>query len=124
MHFAYEGFTHRGDSRCFQFRGISDRDPVDLFRIEIGLLLFAKNKILVQDGPRFCLQMLETASTAGPGFLDRLHSYSVVSDDFRSLVVERERKIAEKALKAPPRRPFRKPPADSNLSIGIPSASR
>ena len=124
MQFAYEGFTHNGDNRCFQFRTTGNQQPADLFRIEVGLLLFSKNKVLVQEGPWFCLQLLETASTAEPSDLGRFHKYSVVSEDFRPWLVEREKKRAAKALKTPPRRLFRKPPSGSNLCLGTPPASR
>jgi hypothetical protein len=121
MHFSYEGFTHHGSRRCFLFHGIQERDPVSAFSIEIDLPLFAQNGIPVQDGPSFCLQLLTTASLDGPASLDRFHSYCVVKDDFRPLLVEREKHAAEKALKARARRPIRKPAYTSNLRLGIPS---
>ncbi len=118
MHFAYDGFTHQGDRRCFLFRGIEERNPVSVFSIEIDLLLFAQNGVPVQEGPMFCLQMLTTACDAGPTYLDRLHTYRVVVEDFRPLLVEREKRAAEKAAKRPARRPFRRPPVTSNLHLG------
>lgn len=123
MHFSYEGFTHDGEMRCFLFHGIQERDPVSAFSIKIDLPLFAQNKIPVQDGPMFCLQLLTSALLAGPASLDRFHSYRVVIDDFRPLLVEREKHAAEKALKARARRPIRKPSYTSNLRLGIPSRS-
>ena len=121
MHFAYDGFTHDGDRRCFLFRGIEERNPVSAFSIEIELPLFAQNRVPVQEGPMFCLQLLTTALLAGPGGLDRFHSYRVVGDDFRPLLVERERHAAEKALKVRARRPVRKPSYVSNVHLGLPS---
>ncbi len=123
MHFVYEGFTHEGNRRCFLFRGVEERAPADVFSIEVDLPLFEKNRVSVQDGPSFCLQLLTRASSAGPVQLERFHSYQVVGDDFRSLVVERERREAEKALKRRPRSPHRKPPFTSNLRLGKPDGS-
>ena len=118
MHFAYEGFTHDGDRRCFRFRGIEELSPATIFSIEVDLRLLVQNRVLVQEGPMFCLQLLTTASVSGPNGLDRLHSYRVVGDDFRSLLVERERSAAEKALKKRPRKPGRKPSLASNVHLG------
>lgn len=119
MQFTYEGFTHFGDKRRFLFKGIEERNAVCAFSIEIDLPLLLKNRISVQEGPMFCLQMLTNASLAGGGSLDRLHTYQVVGEDFRPLIVERERKAAEKASKKPARKPVRKPPSTSNLHLGI-----
>ena len=121
MHFAYEGFTQDGNKRCFLFRGIEERDPVRNFCIEVDLLLLAKNRVPVQEAPMFCLQLLTAASLSGPNYLDKFHSYRVVGQDFRALLVERERVAAEKALKKPARKPFRKPPLMSNLRLKTPS---
>ena len=121
MRFVYEGFTQDGDRRCFLFRGIEERNPANSFSIEVDLKLFVKNRVPVQDGPMFCLQLLITASSGGQNCLDRFHSYRVVGDDFRLLLIERERKAEEKALKKPPRKPFRKPSFTSNLYLGTPS---
>jgi hypothetical protein len=121
MHFSYEGFTHHGSRRCFLFHGIQERDPVSAFSIEIDLPLFAENGIPVQEGPMFCLRLLTSALLDGPASLDRFHSYRVVEDDFRPLLIEREKHAAERALKARARRPVRKPSYTSNLRLGIPS---
>ena len=122
MHFVYQGFTHHGDKRCFTFRGVEERDPVTVFSIEVDLPLLAKNRIPVQEGPMFCLQLLTAAFTAGPTYLEKFQHYSVVVDDFRPLLIEREKRAAEKAMKKPLRRPLRKPPFASNLrGLGRPS---
>ena len=118
MHFSYEGFTHEGDRRCFTFRGIEELSPPIIFAIEIDLALLCRNRIPVQEGPAFCLQMLTTASLAGPTFLERFHNYRVLESDFHSLLVERERRAAEKALKKPPRRPFVRPSFRANVHLG------
>jgi hypothetical protein len=121
MHFTYEGFKHEGNRRCFMFRSVEERTTADVFSIEVELPLFFKNRVPVQDGPSFCLELLTKASSDGPIELERLHSYQVVGDDFRSLVVERERREAEKAIKRRSRGPHRKPGFNSNLRLGQPS---
>ncbi len=115
MQFAYDGFIQKGDCRCFQF---SSRDAVDKFSIEVNLSLLSKYGVLMQDGPQFCLHLLEIASTAVPCSLDRFHAYNVMSEDFRPLLLERAKKLAEKAMKTSLRRTVRKPPARSNLFLG------
>jgi hypothetical protein len=124
MHFVYEGFTHHGDVRNFLFSGKDGRDTVDTFCIEVAFLLFSQNRVSLQEGPQFCLQLLETASMGQPSDLDRFHHYSVVSEDFRPLLVEREKKLTERAVKAAARRPLRKPSTRSNLVLGKPSMGR
>jgi hypothetical protein len=125
MHFVYEGFTHDGGTRRFMFRGIEERSPASLFSIQVALPLLAENRVSVQDGPAFCLQLLTAACLNGPSQLDSLHDYEVVREDFRPLLVERERRAAEKALKKAPKRPFRKPAITSNLrGLGRPSGLR
>lgn len=125
MHFVYEGFTHDGGTRRFMFRGLEERKPASLFLIQVALPLLAENRVSVQDAPAFCLQLLTTACLGGPNQLESLHNYKVVREDFRPLLIERERRAAEKALKKPPKRPFRKPPVSSNLrGLGRPPAGR
>ena len=118
MHFSYEGFTHEGGRRRFLFHGLEELRAVSVFCIEVDLPLFAESRIPVQEGPLFCLQLLTKASLAGPANLDRFHSYRVVAEDFRPLVVERERVAAEKALRVTLRRPIRRPSDSSNLRLG------
>src|SRR5437763_2849767 len=115
MHFVYDGFTHDGGTRRFLFRGIEERSPSSAFSIEVALPLFAQNRVSVQEGPAFCLQLLMNASLGDPSQLARFQHYKVVGEDFRPLLIERERRAAEKALKKAPRRPLRKPPVSSNL---------
>ncbi len=106
MHFAYQGFTHEGNRRCFTFRGVEELSPPVIFSIQIDLALLFRNRVPMQEGPAFCLQMLTRASLAGPTFLERFHNYRVLESDFRSLLVERARLAAEKALRKPSRSPL------------------
>ena len=117
MHFVYEGFTQDGDRRCFVFRGIEERNPTNIFSIEIDLQLLLQNRVPVQDGPMFCLQLLTSASVGGPGCLSRFLSYRVVGEDLRPLIIERGRS-AEKALKKQFHKRPMKPSSTSNLRLG------
>jgi hypothetical protein len=99
MVFAYQGFTHESGRRCFLFNSVEANVPAMAFTIEVDLRLFVEFKIPVQDGPSFCLQLLTRASTDGSSQLDKLRRYQVVGEDFRPMVVEREKKEAEKTLK-------------------------
>lgn len=118
MHFAYVGFTHEGNRRSFMFRGIEQGQPESIFSIEVDFALLLRNQVRVQEGPMFCLQLLTTASASGLNCLDGLHCYRVVGDDFRSLLMERERSAAEKALKKRWQKPVKKPSLASNLHLG------
>ena len=121
MHFAYDGFTQNGDRRCFLFRGIEEHNPTSIFCIEIDLRLLLDNRVLVQEAPMFCLQLLTVAHASGPSSLDKLLSYRVVGEDFTPLLMERERRAAEKAMKKNPyKRPI-KPSSTSGLRLGTPS---
>ncbi len=117
MHFAYQGFTQNQDRRCFTFWGLEERNPTVVFSIEIELALLFENRVPMQEGPTFCLDLLTTASLAGPTFLDRLRNYQVRKEDLRPLLVEREKRAAEKAMKRPPHRPVRKPGSISNIQL-------
>jgi hypothetical protein len=99
MVFAYQGFTHESGRRCFLFNSVEANVPAMAFTIEVDLRLFVEFKIPVQDGPSFCLQLLTRASTDGSSQLDKLRRYQVIGEDFRPMVVEREKKEAEKTMK-------------------------
>lgn len=99
MHFAYEGFEQNGNNPSFLFRGIEEYSPVSAFSIEIDLRLLFQNRVLIQEGPMFCCQLLSAAALAGSKSLDRLRNYRVVREDFRPLLMERERQAAEKTMK-------------------------
>ena len=117
MNFTYVGFTQDHSRRCFTFRGMEDYHPVRVFSIELDLPLFAQNQISVQEAPLFCLQLLRAALLAGPSFLEKLQHYRVLAADLRSLLLERERQVAEKALKKASYRPFRRPSFKSNINL-------
>jgi hypothetical protein len=117
MHFTYEGFAQEHGRRCFTFRGIEERRPVSVFCLELDLPLFARNRIAVQEGPMFCLQLLTTASLAGPSDLERFQHYQILAEDLRPLLREREKRAAEKALRKTPRRPFHKPHSVSQIQL-------
>jgi hypothetical protein len=118
MHFAYEGFTHDGNTRCFLFQGVEGHAPASAFSIEIDLPLFMQHHIAIQEGPSFCLQLLTQASSAGAACLEKFHSYQVVGEDFRPLIAERKKRETDQALKRQSRRFYRKPHLRSNLHMG------
>jgi hypothetical protein len=66
----------------------------------------------------FCLQLLNTASIAGMQGLEKFHGCQIVEDDFRPLVMEREKGLAEKALKKVNHKPSREPSFHSHLVSG------
>lgn len=117
MHFTYHGFTQEHGRRCFMFQGVEDRNPVNLFCIELDLPLFAQNKISVQEGPMLCLQMLTNASLAGPDFLEKFQNHRILAEDLRPFLLEREKRATEKAMRKTPRRPFQKPISASNIQL-------
>ena len=118
MNFAYDGFTHNQHGRCFVFRAIVEGKQVSVFHIQVHLSLLAKHKVPVQEAPMFCLELLKTASLSGhEDFPEKFQSYCVIAEDFRALVMERERRAEEKALKKPPRRPSPKPGVLSNIQL-------
>lgn len=118
MHFAYQGFTNDRDRRYFTFRE-SEVQPESIFSIEVELPLLSRKRVPVQDGPMFCLSLLTAASLAGPGSLEKFRNYRVVEEDFAVLLVEREKRATEKAMKKTARKPpFRRPPSTSNIHLG------
>lgn len=121
MQFVYEGFTHAGAIRSFNFQGVDSAKISTGFSIEVDLPLLARYRVNMQDGPSFCLQMLTVALAAGPDSLLKLQHYRVVEEDLRPILVDREKRAALKALKSPPRRFVRKPPVTSQLrGLGAP----
>lgn len=73
----------------------------------------------------FCLSLLTAAVLAGPSDLERFRNYRVVEADFAPLLVEREKRALEKAMKKTARKPpFRRPPSTSNIHIGTPATDR
>jgi len=118
MHFAYQGFTNERDKRFFTFRE-SEVKASGVFSIEIDLPLLSSKQVPVQEGPMFCLALLTAASLAGPSSLERFRHYRVVEEDFGPLLIEREKRATEKALKKTARKPpFRRPPSTSNIHLG------
>src|SRR3954453_3377296 len=115
MQFTYQGFTHQGDIRYFRFCGRDEAGDASTFCLAIRCRLLAENQVPLQAGPQFCLQLLSTASTAAPVDLDRFHRYSVVSEDFQPLLLERARTSALKSLKGQANRSFRKPSQGSQM---------
>jgi hypothetical protein len=105
MYFAYDGFTHAAGKRSFQFRTAGTGESVSIFKIEIDVALFSKNKLSIQEAPLFCLKMLQANATSDERTLETFRAYQVVPEDFRNLNVERARREAELRLRTHTRRP-------------------
>lgn len=120
MHFTYEGFSQEQGRRRFAFRGIEERRPASTFCFELDLPLLAQNRIAVQEGPLLCLQLLTTAFLAGPNFLEKLQNHRILAEDLRPFLLEREKQVAEKALRKTPRRPIQKPLSVSQIQLTTP----
>jgi hypothetical protein len=119
MNFTYQGFTHNNSKRCFTFWSKrAESDPITSYFIEVDLMLLSRFRVSVQDGPMFCLDMLKAASADGLKSLTRLHRYRLVEEDFRPLLVEREKVAAEKASRGFMRKPFVKHSRRSNVVLG------
>jgi len=121
MRFAYDGFEQFGDNRHFLFRAVEGSDSKPL-SIQIDLGLMAKNGLSMQEAPMFCLQLLNGATHGTPDWLNRFVCYTVVHADLASMVAERQQKASDKLSRKAPRRPFRRPPTQSNLHLGPPSS--
>src|SRR3954470_4995851 len=119
MNFTYQGFTHNDSKRCFTFWSTrAGSDPITSYLIEVDLMLLSRLRVSVQDGPMFCLEMLKAASVDGLKSLTRLQRYRLVEEDFRALLVEREKKAAEKESRNFLSMPFVKHSPQSDVVLG------
>ena len=119
MNFTYQGFTNNDSKRCFTFWSTrAGSDPITSYLIEVDLMLLSRLRVSVQDGPMFCLDMLKAASADGLKSLTRLQRYRLVDEDFRPLLVAREKVAAEKASRRFLRKPFVKHSPQSNFVLG------
>ena len=66
----------------------------------------------------FCLEMLKAASVDGLKSLTRLQRYRLVEEDFRPLLLEREKVAAEKASRSFLSMPFVKHSPQSDVVLG------
>ncbi len=115
MQFLYQGFTHQGENRSFNFRGRDESKVETTFSISVNLPLFARHHIGMQEAPGFCLVLLTKASAKTPEALERLHRYDVLEADLLPIVNDREERALAKAHRAPPRRFARKPSLSSQF---------
>jgi hypothetical protein len=123
MRFTYEGFTQNGGNRNFLFEGTNDDKEKSLFSIHVDLTLLIQNAVPVQEAPLFCQDLLAKASCAGTEYLAKFHSYQLVDEDLRPILVERATRDAKKKLQKS-RTVYRKPSATSNLMLASPEARR
>jgi hypothetical protein len=124
MQFAYEGFTQNANERRYAFHGMEKSQPGDAYVIRIDLPLFARHQLSIQNGPMFCLRLLQDALTEGPDQLQGLHEYRVVDSDVAGITAERAERAAVLASKKPARRSFRRPSPTSQLTaVGRPAGA-
>ena len=116
MHFTYEGFTQHGGKRNFLFLGTNDEREKSSFCINVELALLLENHVAVQDAPLFCQELLSKACANGSVYLDRLHSYEIVTEDLRPILIDRASREAKKRLQRSRTR-YRKPSAASNVVL-------
>jgi hypothetical protein len=122
VQFTYNGFTQEGNNRCYSFDGKEEQKTTAVYRLWVDLSLFVKHRVSLQNGPGFCLQLLNSACAGGPEQMDHLRDYHTIDSDFSNLLAERAAQAAALALKKPARRPFRKPPPSSQLRRQLPSS--
>jgi hypothetical protein len=115
MQFLYQGFTHKGDNRSFNFSGRDESKVETVFSISVNLPLFARHHIGMQEATGFCLVLLTKACADAPEALERLHSYDVLEADLMPILNDREERARAKAHRAPPRRFVRKPSLSSQF---------
>ena len=102
----------------------TDNHPITSYLIEVDLLLLSRLRVSVQDGPMFCLDMLNTACAAGVESLAKLCRYRLLEEDFRPLLVQREKLAAEKAARRFQRKPFAKHSPKSDVVLGSSASTR
>lgn len=115
MQFLYQGFTHKGDNRLFNFSGRDAAKVESTFAINVNLPLFARYRIGMQEAPAFCLVLLAKALAETPEALQKLRHYDVLEADLMPIVHDREERARAKAHRAPPRRFTRKPSLSSQF---------
>lgn len=115
MQFLYQGFTHKGDIRSFNFSGKDESKVVTSFSIRVDLVLFARYNVAMQEAPGFCLRLLNSACAATPEDLEKLHRYDVLEADLQPILHDREERAKAKAHRPPPRRFTRKPSLSSQF---------
>jgi hypothetical protein len=115
VQFVYNGFTQDGNKRCYSFAAVTDRERTTLYSIGVDLSLFMKYQVSLQNGPTFCLHLLQTACEGDARGLDQFRNYCAIDADFATLLAERAARAAVIAAKKPARRSFRKPPLSSQL---------
>ena len=116
MRFTYDGFQQDGDVRHFLFHA-SEGTSSRALSILIDLGLMVRNRLSLQDGPMLCLRLLNKEAPHTPDSLERFTSYTVVPDDFQSIVFERQQKQLERLSRKIPRKPLQRPPTSSGLHL-------
>ncbi len=113
MQILYDGFAQDGNNRCYSFRIVDENRQPCVYTIQIDLALLNKYKVSLQNGPSFCLHLLQAPAAENTISPDSI--YRVVDADFAALLAQRAADAAAFASKKPARRPIRKPTPSSQL---------
>jgi len=106
----YVGFKQAGRIRSYKFERTTPEEEMKTVIVTTDVALFARHRVLLQEGPGLCLRLLETESAKAKG---RESPFALTEDDLITFLAERLG-----ALKPPARHPWRRPRhAASELSL-------
>jgi hypothetical protein len=120
MRFLYMGFSQNSNTRQYRFQGVPPRDRVTRtapnaeVTLTADLALLARFRVLVQDGPALCLQILSTAHAGLEGTDPPFASHAITPDDLTAFTADRDAHEAARAARRKARPAF-KPSASSQL---------
>lgn len=120
MQFLYDGFVQDGNNRCYSFKAIEERRASAVHNIWVDLKLFTKYQVPLQNGPMFCLHLLQAAWSASSDQVNPECIYHAVDADFAGVLAERAARATALASKKVARRPVRKPQPSSQLHRYLP----
>jgi hypothetical protein len=115
VQFLYDGFVQDGNNRCYSFKAVEEHQPSVVYSIWVDLKLFTKYQVPLQNGPMFCLHLVQTACSTSTDQANPDRIYRAVEADFAGLLMERAARATALASKKVARRPFRKPQPSSQL---------
>jgi hypothetical protein len=111
VHFIYDGFVQDGNNRCYSFKAVEEHRASAVYNVWVDLKLFTKYQVPLQNGPMFCLHLLQASDRANPESI-----YHAVDSDFAGVLAERAARATALASKKVARRPLRKPQPSSQLN--------
>lgn len=120
MQFLYMGFDQKSNVRYFRFQCVLPTEPRSRaqrflnFTLHSDMSQWARYKISIQDGPKLCLGILNTALDGSVDNAGQFASYEVTSADLAAFASIRTAIDEAKAARRKPRTHF-KPAASSQL---------